>query len=147
MHAHTQYYECHDLAVYMFMLLYAIGFADSFSVNPMSITLVRSRTRFAFECQIDTFAETESDFHQMRIKWYGRFSNATEFEISEIPGSQEILNPLPGYSILVVDTFNIAIDMFPNQYWCGAVFILQNGSEVTVATSEPGLLIIDSEGM
>jgi len=129
------------------MLLYAIGFANSFSVNPMSIMLDRSRTRFAFECQIDTFAETESDFQRMRIEWHGRFSSATGFEVSEIQDSQNIFNPLPGYSILVVDTFNIPIDMFPDQYWCRAVFILQNGSEVTVATSEPGLLIIDGEGM
>jgi len=124
------------------VLLYAIGFADSFSVNPMSIMLDRFRTRFAFECQIDTFAEIESDFHRMRIEWHGRFSNATEVEMSEIQGSQEILNPLPGYSILVVDTIDTPIDMFPDQYWCRAIFILQNGSEVTVATSEPGLLII-----
>ena len=114
-------------------------------MNPKSLTVHRTTPRFAFECQIDTFARTESDFNRMRIEWVGVFSSVPE--VFHTQDSENTFNPLPGYSILVVDTNDLFIDSFPDTYWCRAIFITQNGLEVIVATSEPGLLMIDAEGV
>ena len=130
---------------YIHMSLHLTGFAESFSVNPNSLKVHRTTPRFAFECQIETFARTESDFNRMRIEWVGTFSSVPG--VFHIQNRGNTYNPLPGYSILVVDTNSFFIDRFPDTYWCRAIFISQNGSEVTVATSEPGLLMIDGEGM
>ena len=100
----------------------------------------RTTQRFAFECQIDTFARNESDLNRTRIEWECAFSNTPD--VYEFQDRQNVFNPLPGYSILVVDIVDIPIDMFPDIYWCIAIFILQNGTEVIVATSEPGMLIL-----
>ena len=120
------------------------GFADSFSLNPMSLPVHRTTTRFAFECEIDVFARNESDFNRTRIEWEGASSSAPD--LYQTQDNQNVFNPLPGYSILVIDTNGLLIDMFPDRYRCIAVFTLQDGSEVIAATSEPGLLIIDGEG-
>ena len=113
------------------------GFADSFSVNPQSLSVDRAACRFAFECQIDTFAVNQS---RARIEWEAAFSNAPDDY--QIQDRQNVYNPLPGYSILVIDTNDLTIDNFRDIYRCMAVFILQDGSDVVV-TSEPGRLIID----
>ena len=97
----------------------------------------RTTQRFAFECQIDTFAR---NVNGTRIEWECAFSNAPD--VYEIQDHKNVFNPLPGYSILVVDIVDIPIDMFPDIYRCIAIFILQNGTEVIVATSEPGMLIL-----
>ena len=130
----------------MYTAFYVTGFADNFSVNPMSLTVHITALRFAFECQIDTFARNENDFNRMRIEWEGAFSNMSE--VFHTQDSENTFNPLPGYSILVVDTNDSFMDrdMFPDRYRCRAVFISQDGMEVTVATSDLGFLIIDDEG-
>ena len=104
--------------------------------------LVHTATlRFAFECQIDTFASNESDLNRTRIEWESAFSSAPDNY--QIQDHQNVFSPLPGYSILVIDTNNMPIDMFPDIYRCIVVYILQDGTEVVVATSEPGMLILD----
>ena len=110
-------------------------------VNPINVSVDNDTCRFAFECQIDTFAENKSDLNRARIEWEGAFSTVPD--VYHTQDSQYVYNPLPGHSILVIDTNNLPIDNFPDIYRCIAVFILQNGSEVTVATSEPGMLILD----
>ena len=101
----------------------------------------RTTCRFAFECQIDTFARNESDLNRTRIEWEGAFSSAPDDY--QIQDSQNVFSPLPGYSILVIDTNDQPIDMFPDTYRCIVIYILQDGTEVIVATSEPGMLIVD----
>ena len=128
----------------MYIHICCIGFADSFSLNPMSLSVRRTTTRFAFECEIEVFARDESDFNRTRIEWEGASSSTPN--LYQIQDNQNVFSPLSGYSVLVVDTNGVLIDMFPDRYRCRAVFTLQNGSEVTAATSEPGLLIIDDEG-
>ena len=124
--------------------VYFTGFADSFSIHPMSLSVHRNTLRFAFECQIDVFAENEDDLNRTRIEWEGAFLSAPD--VYQIQDSQNVYNPLPGYSILVVDTLDLPIDLLPGRYRCIAVFTLQNGSEVVAATSEPGMLILQEEG-
>ena len=126
--------------IWLWSCVHVIGFADSFSVNPKSLSVHGATQRFAFECQIDTFARNESDLNRTRIEWESAFSRA---DIYEIQDRQNVFSPLPGYSILVVDIVDSSIDMFPDMYRCIAVFTLQNGTEVIVATSEPGMLIVD----
>ena len=110
----------------------------------MSLSVHRTTTRFAFECEINIFARNESDFNRTRIEWEGAFSSTPDDY--QIQDNQNVFNPLPGYSILVVDANGLPIDMFPDRYRCIAVFTSQDGSEVITATSEIGLLIIDGEG-
>ena len=104
----------------------------------------RTVPRFAFECEIDVFTRNESDVNRTRIDWEGAFSATPD--LYQIQDNQTVFSPLPGYSILVVDTNGSTIDNFPDRYRCIAVFTLQNGSEVIVATSELGLLMMDDEG-
>ena len=126
------------------VLISHTGFADSFSINPMSLSVHGSSTRFAFECKIDVFARNEADFNRARIQWEAAFSTTPNDYSTQ--DDQNVFSPLPGYSILVVDTNDLSIDAFPDRYRCIAVFTLQDGSEVIATTSEPGLLIIDDEG-
>ena len=110
----------------------------------MSLLVHRTTTRFAFECEIDVFGRNESDFNRTRIEWEGASSGAPD--LYQTQDNQNVFSPLPGYSILVINTNGLLIDMFPDRYRCIAVFTLQDGSEAIAATSEPGLLIIDGEG-
>jgi len=126
------------------IIIYFLGFADNFSVHPTSLSVHRTAARFAFECEINVFARNESDVSRMRIDWEGAFSTAPD--LYQIQNNLTVFSPLPGYSIFVVDTNGLTIDMFPDRYRCLAVFTLLNGSEVIAATSELGLLTMDDEG-
>jgi len=75
----------------------------------------------------------------MTIKWDGAMENSEEFQLQD---SQFIYNPLPGYSIFVIDINNTPFGLLPNRYRCRAVFTLPNGSNITVATSEVAFILL-----
>ena len=89
------------------------------------------------------FAEIYDHLSLMRIEWDGAMKDSEEFQLQD---SQFSFSPLPGYSIFVRDANGSSFDLFPNRYWCRAVFTLPNGSDITVATSKMAFLL-DTEGI
>ncbi|XP_065905338.1 hemicentin-1-like isoform X4 [Dysidea avara] len=123
--------------------VYAVGFADNFSVNPKNLTVFVNSPRIAFECQINTFAETEDDFNLMRIEWESTNSSAPNDFTTITQGM--ILNPLPGYSVLIIDTMDVTSEL--DVYRCQAVFMLSNRTNITMATSDSAYLNLDDDPM
>ena len=120
-----------------------LGFADNFSVNPKNLTVFVNSPRIAFECRINTFAETEDDFNLMRIEWESANSSAPNDFTTITQGM--ILNPLPGYSVLIIDTMDVTSEL--DVYRCQAVFMLSNGTNITMATSDLAYLNLDDDPM
>ena len=120
-----------------------LGFADNFSVNPKNLTVFVNSPRIAFECQINTFAETEDDFNLMRIEWESTNSSAPNDFTTITQGM--ILNPLPGYSVLIIDTMDVTSEL--DVYRCQAVFMLSNRTNITMATSDSAYLNLDDDPM
>jgi len=124
-------------------LWFSLGFDSSFLRDPENLTVYLDTSRYAFECQIATFASTEDDLNLMRIEWDGAIESSGDFQLQH---SQFSYSPLPGYSIFVRD-INSSFDSFPNRYRCRAVFTLPNGSNMTVATSKvANIILIDMIG-
>jgi len=125
------------------LLCDVVGFVDNFSVNPKNLTVYVNSPRIAFECRINTFAETIADFDLMWIQWEAtNFTTPDDFN----PVTQGmIINPLPGYSVLIIDTMDVTNEL--DVYHCLAVFKLSNGTNITVATSDSAYLNLDNDPM
>jgi len=112
-------------------------------VHPQDVTVFGNTERYAFQCQINIFAETDDDLSLMRIEWDGALDSSEDFQLQD---SQFSFSPIPGYSIFVRDNNSSSLHLLPNRYRCRAVFTLPNGSNVTVATSKVAFLL-ETEGM
>lgn len=131
-------FKCTQRIIYI--LIFFVGFASSFSRNPDNFTVYMGTSRYAFECQITAFAETDNDLSLMRIEWDGALENSEDFQLQD---SQFSFSPLPGYSVFVRDiNDSSSFDSLPNRYRCRAVFKLPNGTNMTAATSEVASVIL-----
>jgi len=83
------------------------------------MTVFGNTERYAFQCHINTFAETDDDLSLMIIEWDGAFDSLEDFQLQD---SQFSFSPLPGYSIFVRDINSSSFDLLPNRYRCRAVF-------------------------
>ena len=110
-----------------------VGFADDFSIHPENFTIHSDTTRVAFECRINTFIATQNDSSRLLIVWEGSSANDTFTMFS----GDDIFNPVPGYSILVMDYD----DTLPVMFRCQAVFTPLMGDDMVIATSEVAYII------
>ena len=127
------------------MLLYlfvnTVGFADNFSVHPENFTLYSDTARVAFECRINTFVATECDNSLLSIVWEG--SDDPDGSFTELTDDTNIFNPLPGYSIFVMDG---NLDTLPGIIRCQAMLSM-SGEDMVAATSEVAYIVNTTEGL
>ena len=116
----------------LLILWVTVGFADNFSVHPENFTIFSDTMRVAFECRINTFVATQDDANRLNIVWEGSSSNDTFIMLSS-----DIFNPLPGYSVLVMDYD----DTLPVMFRCQAMFTPLVGPDMVVATSEVAYIV------